>query len=128
MRNFEDDRTLADEEYGETVNTEKKTERKKQVSDKSQSGKRTEGRSTRKVPVHAVEQSARGEKFIHQFMPYFLIGLALFTAICFLMIDVFQMLKRNTVWVSSDAVSAIFSAEFLALRRSLCLPFLRCWH
>ena len=96
MRNFEDDRSgFEDEEYKDDEPKTEKKERAKQTSQKKSTGARIEGKSAKKVPVHAVEQSARGQKFVHQAMPYFLIGLALFTAICFLLIDVFPGVKEE---------------------------------
>ncbi len=62
---------------------------------KKASGKKTSAKSGKKEPVHAVDNHPKNEKFIHQVMPYFLIVLAIFTLICFLLIDVFPGIKEE---------------------------------
>ena len=70
--------------------TEKKQSPKKQTA--SGSGRKS---GAKKEPVHAVENNPRGEKFVHQAMPYFLGILAVFCLICFLLIDVFPGVKEE---------------------------------
>ena len=86
-KNYEEDASgFVDEENAEK---EKKQSAKKRTT--STSG-RTSGK---KETVHAVEENPRNEKFIHQTMPYFLAVLAVFSVICFLLIDVFPGIKEE---------------------------------
>ncbi len=56
------------------------------------SGKKSSSGASRskKEPVQVFEEDERSRRFVHQFMPYFLMGLAIFTVVCFLLIDVFS--------------------------------------
>ncbi len=49
----------------------------------------------KKETVHAVEENPRANRFVHQVMPYVLIFLAIFSVICFLLIDVFPGVKEE---------------------------------
>ena len=62
---------------------------------KKASGKKVSAKSGKKEPVHAVDNHPKNERFIHQVMPYALIVLAIFTLICFLLIDVFSGVKEE---------------------------------
>ena len=76
----------------EPENEGEETEQKpKRSRSQSGAGKKTAGGSTRqkKEPVNVFEESERSRRMVHQIMPYVLIVLAVFTVICFLLIDVF---------------------------------------
>ena len=74
------------EEFEEKNNVEEKPQKPKSTSGtKKSSGKSS---NTKKEPVNVFEESERGRKLVHHMMPYLLMILALFTVVCFLLIDV----------------------------------------
>lgn len=87
VRNYEENASAAETE-------ESAAEQKKQAAKKRT--RTTSGKiSRKKETVHAVEQDPRNDRFIHQAMPYFLAVLAVFSTICFLLIDVFPGVKEE---------------------------------
>ncbi len=84
-----------EEDTSDGIDKEAEEKEKKPSGKKRSTG--TSGRSSggKKEPVRAVENNPRNEKFIHQVMPYFLIVLAIFSVICFLLIDVFTGVKEE---------------------------------
>ena len=65
---------------------DKETGARKQASD---SKKSPGAKKTKKEPVNVFEESERSRRMVHQLMPYLLMIFALFTVVCFLLIDVF---------------------------------------
>ena len=88
-------RTSRVRNYEEETEDIKDAKEKKAEGEKKQSAKKTTARSGKKETVHAVEENPKNERFIHQVMPYFLIVLAIFSVICFLLIDVFPGVKEE---------------------------------
>lgn len=81
-RNCEEENTRSTDEPEKDGEGKEKTEKRRSSS-------RQSGAGGKKEPVHAFEESPRNERFVHQVMPYLLAVLAVFTVICFLLIDVF---------------------------------------
>ena len=63
----------------------------KRTRNASGAGKKSSGGTsrTKKEPVKVFEENPRSRRMVHQLMPYVLMALALFTVVCFLLIDVF---------------------------------------
>ncbi|MBE6661866.1 MAG: DNA translocase FtsK [Ruminococcaceae bacterium] len=66
---------------------------KKTASKKRETVTSSRNAGGKKETVHAVEENPRNKRFFHQVTPYFLLVLALFSVICFLLIDVFPGVK-----------------------------------
>lgn len=82
------------EGYDPENGTEETEQKPKRSRSQSGTGKKTSGGSSgssrqKKEPVNVFEESERSRRIVHQVMPYVLMVLAVFTVICFLLIDVF---------------------------------------
>ena len=72
------------------------SEKEKRARGNAADQKKSSGaKNTKKEPVKVFEESERGRKMVHQLMPYFLMVLAIFTVVCFLLIDVFTGADAN---------------------------------
>ncbi len=72
---------------------EDKKDKRKQAEEPKRSSGNT--KNTKKEKVNVFEESERSRRAVHQLMPYVLLVVALFTLICFLLIDVFKGLDAN---------------------------------
>ncbi len=75
--------------------------------------KRVDSGKAKKERVEVFEESARSKKLIHQIMPYLLMVAALFVVLCFLLIDLFEVVSyENSVGVVGKGIRDVLCGLF----------------